>query len=76
MHHRHRPDHRPRRRLQQDRHLPEGARRLRNGVPFYVALPSSTIDWTIEDGPEIPIEERKKRRSPPDRPHGGGASRR
>lgn len=29
-----------------------------NGVPFYVALPSSTIDWTIRDGSAIPIEER------------------
>ncbi|ATQ70241.1 MULTISPECIES: S-methyl-5-thioribose-1-phosphate isomerase [Methylosinus] len=30
-----------------------------NGVPFYVALPSSTIDWTMRDGvAEIPIEER------------------
>lgn len=30
-----------------------------NGVPFYVALPSPTIDWTISDGvKEIPIEER------------------
>jgi methylthioribose-1-phosphate isomerase len=30
-----------------------------NGVPFYVGLPHSTIDWTIEDGlHEIPIEER------------------
>jgi methylthioribose-1-phosphate isomerase len=30
-----------------------------NGVPFYVGLPSSTIDWTIRDGlAEIPIEER------------------
>ncbi len=30
-----------------------------NDVPFYVALPSSTIDWTIKDGlAEIPIEER------------------
>ena len=30
-----------------------------NGVPFYVALPVSTIDWTIEDGvQEIPIEKR------------------
>jgi len=28
------------------------------GVPFYVAFPSSTIDWTIDDGREIPIEER------------------
>ena len=30
-----------------------------NDVPFYVALPSTTIDWTITDGlREIPIEER------------------
>jgi methylthioribose-1-phosphate isomerase len=29
-----------------------------NGIPFYVALPSTTIDWTIEDGASIPIEER------------------
>ncbi len=29
-----------------------------NGVPFYVALPSSTIDWTISAGDAIPIEER------------------
>ena len=30
-----------------------------NGVPFYVALPSSTVDWRIRDGvAEIPIEQR------------------
>jgi methylthioribose-1-phosphate isomerase len=29
-----------------------------NGVPFYVALPSTTIDWTIDDGATIEIEER------------------
>jgi methylthioribose-1-phosphate isomerase len=29
-----------------------------NGVPFYVALPSPTIDFTINDGREIPIEQR------------------
>ncbi|TFG60880.1 MAG: S-methyl-5-thioribose-1-phosphate isomerase [Spirochaetales bacterium] len=30
-----------------------------NGVPFYVALPSSTFDWDIVDGVrDIPIEER------------------
>jgi methylthioribose-1-phosphate isomerase len=29
-----------------------------NDVPFYVALPSSTIDWTLETGDAIPIEER------------------
>jgi methylthioribose-1-phosphate isomerase len=33
-----------------------------NGVPFYVALPSPTIDWTVQDGlAEIPIEERTGR---------------
>lgn len=30
-----------------------------NNIPFYVALPSTTIDWEIEDGlTEIPIEQR------------------
>ena len=29
-----------------------------NNVPFYVALPSSTIDWNIKNHKEIPIEER------------------
>jgi methylthioribose-1-phosphate isomerase len=30
-----------------------------NGVPFYVALPSPTIDWSLDDGvKQIPIEER------------------
>lgn len=30
-----------------------------NSIPFYVALPSPTIDWTLHDGVrEIPIEER------------------
>jgi methylthioribose-1-phosphate isomerase len=29
-----------------------------NGVPFYIGLPSPTIDWTISDGRDIPIEER------------------
>jgi len=30
-----------------------------NGVPFYVALPSSTFDWQLRDGlQEIPVEER------------------
>lgn len=33
-----------------------------NGVPFYVALPSPTIDWSMADGVrEIPIEERAAR---------------
>ena len=29
-----------------------------NNVPFYVALPSSTIDWDTKDAKNIPIEER------------------
>jgi len=29
-----------------------------NNVPFYVALPSSTIDWETKDFKDIPIEER------------------
>jgi methylthioribose-1-phosphate isomerase len=29
-----------------------------NAVPFYVALPLSTIDWSIDAGRDIPIEER------------------
>jgi methylthioribose-1-phosphate isomerase len=29
-----------------------------NNVPFYVSLPSSTIDWEIKEGKDIPIEER------------------
>jgi methylthioribose-1-phosphate isomerase len=32
-----------------------------NGVPFYVALPSPTIDWTLDDGGDIPIERRDPR---------------
>ena len=33
-----------------------------NGVPFYVAVPTSTIDWTLSDGlAAIPIEERDGR---------------
>jgi methylthioribose-1-phosphate isomerase len=32
-----------------------------NDVPFYVALPSPTIDWQIESGAEIPIERRDAR---------------
>lgn len=31
-----------------------------NGVPFYVALPGPTIDWTLDDGFTIPIEERSE----------------
>ena len=33
-----------------------------NGVPFYAALPSSTIDWSLDDGVRgVPIEERGAR---------------
>jgi len=32
-----------------------------NGVPFHVALPGPTIDWTLSDGDAIPIEERAGR---------------
>ncbi len=33
-----------------------------NGVPFYVALPQTTIDWTARDGlGDIPIEQRDPR---------------
>jgi methylthioribose-1-phosphate isomerase len=28
------------------------------GVPFYAAVPSGSIDWALEDGAAIPIEER------------------
>tara|TARA_Y100000591_G_scaffold265627_1_gene239261 strand:- start:647 stop:1039 length:393 start_codon:yes stop_codon:yes gene_type:complete len=29
-----------------------------NNIPFYVALPSSTIDWNTKNSEDIPIEER------------------
>ncbi|HGG60352.1 MAG TPA: S-methyl-5-thioribose-1-phosphate isomerase, partial [Gammaproteobacteria bacterium] len=32
-----------------------------NGIPFYVALPGSTIDWSLHDGFDIPIENRDAR---------------
>ena len=32
-----------------------------NDVPFYVALPSPSIDWSLDDGDRIPIEERSQR---------------
>jgi translation initiation factor eIF-2B subunit alpha/methylthioribose-1-phosphate isomerase len=31
-----------------------------NGLPFYVAAPVSTFDFSIESGDEIPIEERSE----------------
>jgi S-methyl-5-thioribose-1-phosphate isomerase len=30
----------------------------RHDIPFYVAIPLSTIDWETKSGPQIPIEER------------------
>jgi methylthioribose-1-phosphate isomerase len=30
----------------------------RHGIPFYVAIPLSTIDWNLKRGFDIPIEER------------------
>src|ERR1700690_4215212 len=30
----------------------------RHGIPFYVAIPLSTIDWNLKRGRDIPIEER------------------
>jgi methylthioribose-1-phosphate isomerase len=32
-----------------------------NQIPFYAALPSSSIDWSLDQGREIPIEERSPR---------------
>jgi len=32
-----------------------------NGVPFYAALPATTIDWSLGPGRDIPIEERDAR---------------
>jgi methylthioribose-1-phosphate isomerase len=29
-----------------------------NGIPFYAAMPVSTIDWTLQNGEDVPIEER------------------
>ena len=30
----------------------------RHNIPFYVAIPLSTIDWNLRSGLDIPIEER------------------
>lgn len=32
----------------------------RHGIPFYVAIPLSTIDWNLKSGLDIPIEERNE----------------
>ena len=31
-----------------------------NGVPFYVAVPGGSVDWSLEDGDDVPIEERSE----------------
>ena len=31
-----------------------------NNIPFYAALPTTTIDFDLENGSEIPIEEREE----------------
>ncbi len=31
-----------------------------HGIPFYVAIPRSTIDWEMKSGRDIPIEERSE----------------
>ena len=35
----------------------------RHKIPFYVAIPLSTIDWNLKSGFNIPIEERHERSS-------------
>src|SRR5271156_4971154 len=43
----------------QDRRLLKALAARDNSVPFYIALPSPTIDFTVDDGVrEIPIEQR------------------
>jgi len=32
----------------------------RHGIPFFVAIPLSTIDWNLKSGADIPIEERNE----------------
>ncbi len=32
----------------------------RHGIPFYVAIPLSTLDWNLRSGRDIPIEERSQ----------------
>jgi S-methyl-5-thioribose-1-phosphate isomerase len=32
----------------------------RHGIPFYVAIPLSTLDWNMRSGRDIPIEERNQ----------------
>lgn len=55
----------------------------RHGIPFYVAIPLSTIDWNLKSGFDIPIEERHAhevlgawgRIAKPDAPKQTGAAR-
>jgi methylthioribose-1-phosphate isomerase len=37
---------------------PKAVLAKRHGIPFYVAIPLSTIDWNLRSGFDIPIEER------------------
>lgn len=37
---------------------PKAVLARRHGIPFYVAIPLSTIDWSLASGRDIPIEER------------------
>jgi methylthioribose-1-phosphate isomerase len=61
-HHRHRPHHRQGDVCNKIGTYLKALAAQDNGVPFYVALPSPTIDWTVRDGvKEIPIEERDAR---------------
>ena len=61
LHRRHRPHHRVGRRRNKIGTYLKALAARDNDVPFYVALPSPTIDWTIDDGAAIPIEERDPR---------------
>ena len=46
-----------------------------NGIPFYVAAPTSTIDLSLASGADIPIEERAARRGHAHRRHRGSPRR-
>jgi len=56
-----------------NRHVFEALAARDKGVPFYVALPSPTIDFSVSDGvAEIPIEQRSADESPPYGPTADG----
>ena len=63
-HRRRRPHRAQRRHRQQDRHLRgRDLAAAHHGIPFYVAAPRSTFDFSLADGTAIPIEERAPGRS-------------